>query len=265
MMDEKRRGTLRERYLLEDREFLRVYDPAGKEHSFYRDGQKIDIREWNRAVNRYNPMSTKLGHPFFPVRYLERRRRRILVEQVPLEGSSLGADIGCESGHLAFALAWRGARLAAADLDPVMAAEASRSSPYPARISFLCSDVSALALKSGLFDFCLCAETLEHVPDMEKALRELVRVTRPGGRLILAVPNEKRVLFIKRVMTGLGMGRLMGNLSRGRAMGHLNSVNREELLGLLPENVRVLRAFYDRPFGMNLFVVAEVSGSRPGR
>ena len=140
-----------------------------------------------------------------------------------------------------------------------VAAGAARSSPYPARISFICSDISALALKSGLFDFCLCAETLEHVPNMEKALEELVRVTRPGGRLVLAVPNERRILFLKRAMTRLGLGGLLGNLSRGQAMGHLRSLGREDLLDLMPDNVRVLKAFYDKPFGMNLFVVAEVT------
>jgi 2-polyprenyl-3-methyl-5-hydroxy-6-metoxy-1,4-benzoquinol methylase len=230
-----------------------------KDHLFYRDGQKIDIREWNQAVNRLNPMSTKLHHPFFPIRYLERRRRRILMDQVPVNGYSRGADIGCESGHLAFSMAGRGGRLTAVDMDPSVAAEAARSSPCPARISFVCSDVSALALKNGLFDFCLCAETLEHVPDMEKALEEIVRVTRPGGRLVLAVPNERRILFLKRAMTRLGLGGLLGNLSRGQAMGHLRSLSRKDLLDLIPDNVRVLKAFYDRPFGMNLFVVAEVT------
>jgi 2-polyprenyl-3-methyl-5-hydroxy-6-metoxy-1,4-benzoquinol methylase len=35
------------------------------------------------------------------------------------------------------------------------------------------------------FDLVFCLETLEHVPDHDLALRELVAVTKPGGRIIV--------------------------------------------------------------------------------
>lgn len=42
--------------------------------------------------------------------------------------------------------------------------------------------------EDGQFDFFLCSHVLEHVPDDRKALGELYRILRPGGRGILMVP-----------------------------------------------------------------------------
>ena len=47
-----------------------------------------------------------------------------------------------------------------------------------------------LPFKNGSFDIILCNHVIEHIPEYQLALQELVRVVKPGGRLILAVPNE---------------------------------------------------------------------------
>jgi SAM-dependent methyltransferase len=50
------------------------------------------------------------------------------------------------------------------------------------------SDITAIPTPDDCFDAVLCTEVLEHVPLPEDALRELVRVLKPGGRLILTAP-----------------------------------------------------------------------------
>ncbi len=50
------------------------------------------------------------------------------------------------------------------------------------------SDITSIPVKEGAFDNVLCTEVLEHVPDPVAALKELVRVLKPGGRLIVTVP-----------------------------------------------------------------------------
>ena len=53
----------------------------------------------------------------------------------------------------------------------------------------ICS-VEALPFPDGSFDAVLCTEVLEHVPDPAQVLREFKRVTRPGGRVFITVPQS---------------------------------------------------------------------------
>jgi SAM-dependent methyltransferase len=50
------------------------------------------------------------------------------------------------------------------------------------------SDAASIPVDSGSFDAVLCTEVLEHVPEPIKVIREISRVLRPGGKLILTAP-----------------------------------------------------------------------------
>lgn len=50
------------------------------------------------------------------------------------------------------------------------------------------SDITEIPVENESFDAVLCTEVLEHVPDPNKALRELIRVTKIGGVLLLTAP-----------------------------------------------------------------------------
>jgi len=51
------------------------------------------------------------------------------------------------------------------------------------------TDLQKLVFADAEFDLVLCNHVLEHVPDDAAALRELFRVTSPGGRVVLSVPG----------------------------------------------------------------------------
>lgn len=57
-----------------------------------------------------------------------------------------------------------------------------------ARSADVIADLHDLPLPGGSFDGVLCTEVLEHLADPGRALRELHRVLRPDGRLLLTVP-----------------------------------------------------------------------------
>jgi SAM-dependent methyltransferase len=54
-------------------------------------------------------------------------------------------------------------------------------------------DIQALSWADATFDLVLTSETLEHVPDPRRALRETLRVLRPGGRHVFTVPVDPSV------------------------------------------------------------------------
>jgi ubiquinone/menaquinone biosynthesis C-methylase UbiE len=50
------------------------------------------------------------------------------------------------------------------------------------------SDITNIPVADGAFDAVMCTEVLEHVPDPVAALKELNRVLRPGGHLLITAP-----------------------------------------------------------------------------
>lgn len=55
------------------------------------------------------------------------------------------------------------------------------------RIDYVC-DASAIPAEDASFDAVLCTEMLEHVPDPGAVVREIARLLKPGGKLMLTAP-----------------------------------------------------------------------------
>ncbi len=55
-------------------------------------------------------------------------------------------------------------------------------------------DAQALPFADESFDLVVSCETIEHVPDVRKALREMWRVARPGAKLFLTTPNYANLM-----------------------------------------------------------------------
>ncbi len=57
--------------------------------------------------------------------------------------------------------------------------------------SFVVADVTRLPFREGVFGSAVCSEVLEHVEDDGTALKELSRVLKPAGRLVVTFPHRK--------------------------------------------------------------------------
>lgn len=62
------------------------------------------------------------------------------------------------------------------------------------RIQWEHGDIQAIARPDSSFDTVFSCETIEHVPNPPKAVRELARVLKPGGRLFLTTPSYLNLL-----------------------------------------------------------------------
>ncbi|MFG2821664.1 class I SAM-dependent methyltransferase [Kitasatospora sp. NPDC048365] len=110
------------------------------------------------------------------------------VDQVerhaPLAGS-LVADVGGGAGHFTEAFRARGAH--AYLFEPDLAELHARTGRTPEHA--VVADGYWLPLADGAVDVCFSSNVLEHVPDPETFISEMVRVTRPGGLLYLSYTN----------------------------------------------------------------------------
>lgn len=105
-------------------------------------------------------------------------------------------DVACGSGLVTFdaacAVGPRG-QVLGIDLSGQMIDIASRRAAerQVPNVSFVRMDAEALALPDASFDVVLCALGLMYMPEPERALREMRRVLRPGGRMVVAVWGER--------------------------------------------------------------------------
>ncbi len=106
---------------------------------------------------------------------------------VPLDGNELVVDVGCGDGQYLRELAQRDHRghLIGIDISAGMLAR------VPARASRLVADAQALPLADAVADLTLAMHMLYHVPGKQAAAGELRRVTKPAGRLVVALPGQQ--------------------------------------------------------------------------
>jgi ubiquinone/menaquinone biosynthesis C-methylase UbiE len=101
-------------------------------------------------------------------------------------------EIGCGRGGLSDYLISRSippARLYACDYSTAALDIARSRFHLNDRVVWKQEDIQQMTFADKTFDIAISCETIEHVPDAQRALRELYRVLKPGGRLILTCPN----------------------------------------------------------------------------
>ena len=107
-------------------------------------------------------------------------------------------DVGCGAGRHSFEAYRRGADVTAFDqsvedlndVDAILTAMKEQGeAPASARAEVVKGDALALPYADGSFDCVIASEILEHVPEDEAAIAELVRVLKPGGALAITVPR----------------------------------------------------------------------------
>ena len=96
-------------------------------------------------------------------------------------------DVGCGSGAFHRALGRHDVRVIACDRSPGMVQEVlAQAAQYRLPVGACQSDAEALPFAAGSCDRVMANHMLYHVPDQEQALRELRRVLKPGGRVVMA-------------------------------------------------------------------------------
>ena len=128
-----------------------------------------------------------------------RGRRRVLhaeLDRVALVPDARILDAGCGSGRMLDELRARGTVMGI-DAD-AGAVAATRRRGHAAR---RCA-IERMPFADASFDLVTCLDVIEHTPDDRRTLRELRRVTRPGGTLVVTVPAYQALWSAHDVVNG---------------------------------------------------------------
>ena len=124
-----------------------------------------------------------------------------ITQVINLPKDSKILDVGCGIGQHSVRLAKTGFQVIASDFseDRVNVAKANIAAQSLAgRVQFSCEDLTALSFVSESFDCVLCWGVLMHIPEVEKAMSELTRVVKVGGKVIL---YEDNLYYVQRLIS----------------------------------------------------------------
>lgn len=135
-------------------------------------------RMFDAVARRYDVTNTVLS--FGQDRHWRRRTRQVLELRL---GSAV-LDLAAGTGVSTVELARDGVTAVACDFSLGML-RAGRADRRRDRVPFVAGDAIALPFASASFDAAVISFGLRNVSDVPRALRELARVVRPGGRLVI--------------------------------------------------------------------------------
>lgn len=142
------------------------------------DKQRADVAAmFDGVAKRYDLFNSvlSLGQVY--------RWRRATVSAVDPRPGQRILDLAAGTGTSSAALAETGAYVVASDISLGMLEQGRRQQPA---IDFVAGDALALPFPDDTFDAVTISYGLRNVENTEAALREMLRVTRPGGRVVIA-------------------------------------------------------------------------------
>ena len=95
------------------------------------------------------------------------------------------ADLGCGTGNVAEVLAPIVKRVIAVDQSAPMIAAAKKRLGSVANVEFVSAELTKLPLGEASVDAAVCVLVLHHIENFEAAIREMRRITRPSGNVLI--------------------------------------------------------------------------------
>jgi len=171
----------------------------------------------------------------------EKRRFQVIAGLLPRSGCERVLDAGAGSGWLSEILSNRGHRVYAVDigLDSIRRASA-RLAGQKGNVHFTQADVYRLPFPDRSFDAVVVSEIVEHLDHPGPALREIARLLRRGGCVIVSTPYRENIEYARCIHCN----------EKTPVNAHLHSFTGEDMKQLLSETgftVERLVLFASRP------------------
>ncbi len=223
---------------------------------------------FNSIAKNYDLMNTLMTFG------LDKSWRRLVVKRSELKKGGIGLDVCCGTGMLTMEqarAAGSAGRITGLDFSENMidvAWQNIRDFKFKDSIQFIQGDAMRLPFKNNVFDCATVGWGLRNVPDIFKVVREMVRVVKPGGKIIsldMAQPTtpvfrELYWLCFDKVIPA--MGKLFSGNKKAYDYFHDSAkafVHQKELAGILAKAGLVETRYLNLCGG----VVAIVEGRKP--
>lgn len=114
-----------------------------------------------------------------------------------IEPGALAADIGAGSGFVTEGLLKRGARVIAVDRSDAMIEEMKRKFGEGGAVEYRVGEAESLPIADGSVDDVFANMFLHHVESPPDTVREMVRILKPGGRLVVTDLDRHEFEFLR--------------------------------------------------------------------
>ena len=154
-----------------------------------------NVRYWSESMpfEKYRKRSAVHWENYRNVDVYRQRADQLAGLAAQSWGGGGVLDLGCGDGLFSHLFALRGARVTGVDLEREAIEQAGSQTAevnYPgSRPAFLLGTPGGLAFDDASFDLVVMLDVIEHLPNPVGVLREVARVVRPGGRLLVTTPS----------------------------------------------------------------------------
>ena len=115
-----------------------------------------------------------------------------------VQAGKIAADIGAGTGFITEGLIQKGLRVIAVDQSDTMLEEMKKRFPGVGGIEYLLGESENLPIPDGCVDYAFANMYLHHVESPLKSIEEMLRILKPGGKLVITDMDKHEFEFLKK-------------------------------------------------------------------
>ena len=197
----------------------------------------MKAKETKDSIRHFDSRAENWSRLYQRASFKDRRELFIGLAKKWFGDKSQVLDYGCGSGVLSFELARNGFRVVAVDASPGMIARARTESACGSNTTptFECIDPHAWFDEPREFENIVCSSVIEYVEDDQAFMRQLSDIMKPGGSMLISVPNATSL--IGRLQDGLLRFRsILGTQDRKKDVSYANKRYTKQGISTLSKN-----------------------------
>lgn len=144
------------------------------------------FEEWNEQMVEKYDIETYYSDSNPIIRYIENRRIYWILKLLSPQENEKIFEVGCGAGHVLQGMAV--GQLYGIDLSSRMLSLARER--LGDKVELKKCNAESIHYPDNFFDKIICTEVLEHTLNPSSVIQEIFRVSKPGGVVILSIPNE---------------------------------------------------------------------------